>query len=89
MDTNDNLTVYVVHYTHKHGCDISVYGTLEKAQESARDLMSNRAAESWDQYALNRVECCETFDQLMSLFHDIESNVSYGETIEIMHRVVG
>lgn len=83
------VTVYVVHYTHKHGDDISVYGSIRSAQASARDLISNRISETWDRYDIEHLEACATFDQALSKFHEIEAGMSYGERIEILEREVG
>lgn len=83
------ITVYVVHYVHKHGDSISVYGGLSTAQASARDLMSNRISESWDRYDAQAMEGKATFDDQIAYFHKIESGISYGERIEILECVVG
>lgn len=80
--------VFVVVYTHKHGCDVSVYETLQKAQDSVKDLISNRISESWDQSDVVELEACKSFDDQLSHFTDVESGTSYGEVIEIEEREV-
>jgi len=78
--------VYVVHYTHKHGADISVYNTLEKAQASCKDLMAHRMSETWDRHDVEHMEALPSFDEQLSHFIDVEAGISYGETIEILER---
>lgn len=75
-------------YTHKHGVDCSVYGGRQTAEESARSLMADRIDESWDVLDKIKFEGCETFDDQMTVFHQVEQNVSYGETIEMLEREV-
>jgi hypothetical protein len=83
------MTVYVVHYTHKHGDDISVYETLDAAQRSVSDLISQRVSASWDKADIEYLEAHAKFDDQLAAFHEIESGISYGETIEILEREVG
>ncbi len=81
------ITVYVIVYTHKHGVDCSVYGGEHGAQLSALALMVARV-EGWDREDRIRFEGCENFHDQMDVFHQVEQNVSYGETIELLERVV-
>lgn len=81
------ITVFVILYTHKHGVDCSVYGGRDSAQVSATALMIDRVA-SWDREDRIKFEGCETFDDQMTVFHQVEQNISYGETIELMERQV-
>lgn len=83
------ITVYVVHYTHKHGDSISVYGGLATAQASARDLISNRISEAWDRRDVEYLEAHADFKDQLAAFHEIESGISYSERIEILECVVG
>jgi len=83
------ITVFVVLYKHKHGEDISVYGGLKSAQESARDLMANRMAQTWDRHDVEHMEALADFDDQLSHFIEVEAGISYGETIEILERRVG
>jgi hypothetical protein len=82
------MKVYVIIYTHKHGCDVSVHGTRDGAERSAEDLISNRASESWDKEDLDRLDLAGSFDDRMDFFHAIEREVSYGEAIELEEREV-
>lgn len=81
------ITVYVVHYNHKHGDDISVFGGEQTAQEAALEIMVKRVA-GWDHEDRIKFEGCECFGHQLDVFHQVEKNVSYGETIEILERTV-
>lgn len=83
------ITVYVVHYKHKHGEDISVCGGVKSAQNMVDDLMTHRVSESWDQVDRDRISAMTEFSDRLDYFHAVEREVSYGETIEILERVVG
>lgn len=81
------IKVYVIHYNHKHGDDISVFGGKQGAEEVALALMVERVAD-WDDEDRIKFEGCENFDDQMIVFHQVEKEVSYGETIEILERTV-
>jgi hypothetical protein len=81
------IKVFVIHYTHKHGDDISVFGGEKTAQEAALALMIERVSE-WDPEDRIKFDGCENFDDQLTVFHQVEKEVSYGETIEIMERTV-
>lgn len=83
------ITVYVVHYEHKRGHDISVCGGLVSAQRMVDDLMTHRVSESWDQVDRDRISAMTDFGERLDYFHAVERDVSYGETIEVLERVVG
>jgi hypothetical protein len=83
------ITVYVVHYQHKHGHDISVCGGLKSAQRMVDDLMTQRVSESWDQIDRDRISAMTDFGERLDYFHAVEQNISYGESIEILERRVG
>lgn len=78
------MKVYVVHYTHKHDGSISVFSTPDKAEASADSLITDRAAESWDQEDRDRLARWSSFVDRLEYFHAVEKDVSYGETIELM-----
>jgi hypothetical protein len=82
------VTVYVVIYTHKTGVECTVYGSQAVAQRAVHHLMVERADTSWEREDWKRFQGCETYDHQVDLFHKIEQNVSYGETIELLERVV-
>lgn len=83
------ITVYVVHYQHKHGQDISVYGGPKSAQDACKDIMATRMAETWDRHDVSGLEALDNFDDQLARFNEVESNISYGETLEILERRVG
>lgn len=82
------VTVYVVVYTHKTGVEVAVYGSEAVAQRQVHHLMFERADQSWEREDWKKFQGCETYDHQVDLFHKIEQNVSYGETIELLERVV-
>lgn len=81
------IKVYVIIYTHKHGMDCSVYGGMSPAQASALALMISRV-ENWHHEDRIKFQGCENFDDQMDVFHQVEKEISYGETIEILERTV-
>lgn len=84
------ITVYVVHYTNKYGEQtISVYGGPQSAQRAADDLISWRVSESWDKTDQDRISAMSEFGDRLDYFHAVEQNVSNGERIEVLERVVG
>lgn len=82
------ITVCVVVYTRKTGVDVTVYGSEAVAQRAVHHLMVERADTSWDRQDWKKFQGCETFDHQLALFHKVEKEVSYGETIELLERVV-
>jgi hypothetical protein len=82
-------TVFVICYTNKHENTISVYGGRQSAERAADDLMSHRISESWDQADKDTFDRLADFDLRLKFFHEVEQNVSYGEMIEVLERVVG
>lgn len=74
-------SVFVIHYNHKHGDDISVYSTLTKAEHSASALITDRANEAWDAEDVAKLEAITDFDERLALFREVEKNVSYGENL--------
>ena len=83
------ITVYVVHYVHKHGDDISVYGGRESAEMAAMELIKDRVGQSWCDEDIAKFQLAWNYNDQSELFHEIEKNMSYGERIEILERVVG
>jgi len=85
------MKVFVVHYTHKHGCDISVFGTRDEAERAATSIMLTRA-NRWDHSKTEEFResafSPAGFNELLGTFHDVERNISYGEVIELMERKV-
>lgn len=76
-------SVFVIHYNHKHGDDISVYSTLTKAEGSANALIVDRACSSWATEDIEKLNAIseDDFDGRLALFREVEKNVSYGESI--------
>lgn len=84
------ITVYVVHYTNKYGEQtISVYGGPESAQRAADDLISHRVSESWEEGDASTMSRLVDFDLRLSFFNEVEADVSNGERLEVLERVVG
>ena len=83
------ITVFVVQYTHKHGDSISVYGGRESAEIAALELMKDRVGQSWCDEDIAKFQLAWNYNDQSELFHEIEKNVSYGETIKIHECVVG
>jgi len=74
-------SVFIVHYTHKHGDDISAYSTVKKAEDAVNELITSRAAD-WDEEDQKKLDALgDDMDDRLALFREIEKEVSYGETI--------
>lgn len=76
-------SVFIIHYVHKHGDDITAYSTLTKAEGHANAIIMDRAADSWDNEDLQKLHAIDEddLDKRLALFREIEKNVSYGENI--------
>lgn len=83
------IKVYVVHYVHKHGDSISVYGGRQSAENAATELMKERVGTSWCDEDIAKFQLAWNYNDQSELFHEIEKNVSYGETIKVLECVVG
>lgn len=82
------MKVYVLFFVHKHGEDISVWETEEKARAVATQLILDRAAGSWNMEDHKRINAMTEFDDRLAYFEAVEQNISYGERIEILERPV-
>jgi hypothetical protein len=84
------ITVYVVHHVSKYDeHSISVCGGMTSAQKMADDLMSHRVSESWDEGDAAKMSGLIDFDLRLAFFQEVEGNISNGEKLEILERVVG
>lgn len=81
--------IYVLLYEHKHGTDVSLYRTLELAQDSATVIILDRVEEElWDREDAEKLKSMINFEDMLSFFHDQELNFRYPESIEIWPREV-
>jgi hypothetical protein len=84
------MTVYVCIYTHKHGIDVGVYRTEEGAYAVAQQLAAERVKQSWeDEEQRVEFQAAATPGDALDVFHDVERDYAYGETIEILARELG
>ena len=86
--SNETQNVYVVTYEHKHGLDVGVYSTEEKAIEAAWDLAHNRVIEEdrWEKEQQEEFAAMEDLGEAIAFFNDVEQEWNYSEFIEILER---
>ena len=83
------MDVWICTYTHKHGTDVGAYRTEAGAWKAAWQLANERVDESWDEEDKARFKVIDNSIEALDLFHDIEGNISYGESFEIHRRPLG
>ena len=81
------VRVYVVMYTHKHGVDIDVHKTEQFAYVNMDEIMFDRVKtwQSDDAEAFNAIPA-EDVEAKLTKFHEVESEINYGETLELLER---
>lgn len=77
--------VHVCVYSHKHGVDVGVYKTPETLESTVADIMAERSLD-WDDGDKAKFNKLRSFSKKLALFHEVEQNISYGETLEIFER---
>ena len=81
------LIVHVCVYTHKYGVDVGVYKTAKALEAGVLNVMAERA-ETWDLDDQAKFRKLRSFNSKLGLFHEMEQNINYGETLELFEREV-
>lgn len=87
MSKAKKQVVHVCLYSHKHGVDVGVYKTTKALEASVASIMQERV-EDWDGDDQAKYRKFRSFDKKLALFHEVEQNISYGETLELFERTV-
>lgn len=76
-------SVFIIHYVHKHGDDITAYSTRTKAEGALNSIIVDRACGSWETEDIEKLNAIseDDVDDRLALFREIEKNVSYGENV--------
>lgn len=80
------MKVYVVHYTHKHGSDICVCKTEQRANEVALNWAAQEVEDDWEDEDKAKFYALESGVDKLDLFHRIEENTNYGSVIDVLTR---
>ena len=80
--------VFLLTHVDKYGTANGVYGSRDKAQASALELMTNRMLSDWYPEDVRIFDGITSFYFKDEFFHQIESTVSDGQTISIVEREV-
>ena len=84
------MTVFICLYTHKHGTDVAAYRTEAGAYKVAWQLANERVDDSWDDKAeVAKFKAIDNAEDALGYFHEVEGDISYGETFEISESELG